>query len=282
MPDSGGTVTAEPLVARLRRFPRFGLLLAAWILGAATALNAVVVIVPGFGYDAHAYWLAGRAAHPYGAAPGTFNAYLYSPVFAQLIRPLALLPWSAFVALWMLAEATVFVWLTATLPLRWRIPVLLACVPEVLMGNVYGYLAVAAVLGARRPIWWALPLLTKITPGLLGLLWLAAQRRWRDLVRAIAATVVIAAISCAAEPQLWQEWLRFLAHSAGEARPWMTMRTAAAAVLVVFAARRRWPWLLPAAMLLGTPMLGLSTKNLAILAAVPRLTRHPPRTIPTA
>ena len=43
----------------------------------ATAVVAVVVIVPGFGYDAHAYWVAGRTRHPYAAAPGTLDAYLY-------------------------------------------------------------------------------------------------------------------------------------------------------------------------------------------------------------
>ena len=72
-------------------------------------------------------------------------------MFAQLIRPLALLPRPAFLSLWMVAETAVFVWLTAPLPLRWRVPVLLACVPEMLMGNVYGYLALALVLGMRHP-----------------------------------------------------------------------------------------------------------------------------------
>ena len=39
------------------------------------------------GVDAHAYWVAGRSSHPYDQAPGFQDAFLYTPVFAQLMRP---------------------------------------------------------------------------------------------------------------------------------------------------------------------------------------------------
>ena len=262
---------------QLRRSAKLGLWLSAWVFGVATAVISLVVIAPGFGYDAHAYWLAGRTQQPYAAAPGTLNAYLYSPVFAQLIRPLALLPWPAFLALWMVAETAVFIWLTAPLPLRWRIPVLLACLPEILMGNVYGYLALALVLGVRHPAAWAFPLLTKVSPGGLGLLWLAAGRHWRDLAVAVLVTSAIAACSYALEPDLWREWLRFLVAAGGADSGWTLVRTLAAAVIVVVAARLRQPWLLPLALWVGAPVLGLSSKELAIFAAMPRLWLLRPR-----
>lgn len=261
---------------------KLGLWLSAWVFGLATAVISLVVIVPGFGYDAHAYWLAGRTLNPYAAAPGTLNAYLYSPVFAQLIRPLAQLPWPAFMALWMVAETAVFVWLTAPLPLRWRVPVLLACVPELLMGNVYGYLALALVLGMRHPAAWAFPLLTKVSPGGLGLLWLVAGRRWRDLVVAVLVTLFIAAASYSLEPRLWRDWVLFLVHAGGEDSGWTLVRTVAAAVIVVIAALLRQPWLLPLALWVGAPVLGLSSKDLAIFAAVPRLWLLRHRVVPAS
>jgi hypothetical protein len=55
----------------------------------------VVAIGGGAGYDSHAYWLTRRGSR-YLAAPGRHDAYLYSPAFAQVIRPLTLLPWPVF------------------------------------------------------------------------------------------------------------------------------------------------------------------------------------------
>lgn len=99
------------------------------------------------------------------------------------MHPLALLPWPVFAALWMAAESGALVWLTAPLSWRWRIPVLLVCVPEVMLGNVYGFWALTAVLGLRRPELWTFALLTKITPGAMGLLCFAGRREWRKLAR---------------------------------------------------------------------------------------------------
>ncbi|HYP45698.1 MAG TPA: glycosyltransferase 87 family protein [Propionibacteriaceae bacterium] len=263
-----------PSAADLRRTGKLGVWLTLWAFGLVTAILSLILFprLGWVGFDAHAYWLAGRSPHPYGGLPGTRDAYLYSPVFVQLVRPLALMPWPMFLALWMASEAAVFVWLTAVLPLRWRIPVLLVCVPEVLFGNVYGFLAAATVLGCRRPAFWTLPLLTKITPGALGLLWLATQRRWRDVAVALLATGLLVSASFVWEPQLWHEWLQFLRQASGTGvGGWTLLRTLAAGIVVLVSARLGQPWLLAIALWLGAPVLAASSKDLALLCAIPRL-----------
>jgi hypothetical protein len=52
-------------------------------------------------------------------------------------------------------------------------------------------------------------LLTKVTPG-VGLLWLALRREWGALAVALGATVAIAALSWAAAPALWKQWIGVL------------------------------------------------------------------------
>jgi hypothetical protein len=114
------------------------------------------------GADAHAYWLVGQPGVPlYSALPGELDAYLYSPAFAQAISLVTWMPWPAFVALWLLLEAIAFGWLLA--PLGWRVavPLWLLCSMEISLGNVVGFLAVAAVLGTKRPAVWAAFALTK-------------------------------------------------------------------------------------------------------------------------
>lgn len=266
-----------PSQAEWRRTLRLGLFLSLWAFGLVTAAGDTVRFVGDdlVGIDAHAYWLAGHSEHPYGRPPGSQDAFLYSPVFAQLMRPLALLPWPAFAALWMLAETAVFFWLTAPLPWRWRVPVLLACLPEVLLGNVYAYLALAAVLGLRRPEFWAFPLLTKITPGCLGLLWFVARGEWRHLVRALGMTLLLVATSYLLNPGLWREWVHFLITTRAVDETHILVRTAAAATLVVVAARLNKAWCLPISMWFAAPVFSASSKDLALLTGGIRLWRRP-------
>ena len=60
----------------------------------------------------------------------------------------------------------------------------IALLPPVLLMIVQGQLdmvfAVVAVLGLRWPALWAVPLLTKITPG-IGIVWFLVRREWRSL-----------------------------------------------------------------------------------------------------
>jgi hypothetical protein len=222
------------------------------------------------GMDSRAYWLAAHHRDLYGAPPGSINAYLYSPAFATLIWPAAQLPLHLFIDGWMLAEAAAFAWLLKPLGIRWAIPAFCLCLGEVVVGNIYSFLAVVAVVGARWPAAWALPLLTKITPG-LGPVWFAVRREWRALAASVVATSVIVLASFALNPDGWFDWLRFLTSHAGDSQLLLPARFTAALALTAYAARRGRMWLLPVAMLVANPMVFHSEMALSLLAALPRL-----------
>jgi hypothetical protein len=225
-----------------------------------------------FGYDSHAYWLAWRGGLSSSRPPGAQDAYLYSPLFAQLIWPLTLLPARAFEAVWSLGLAVVFAWLLRPTPWRWRLPLYLLCVPEILAGNLFGLFAAVLVLGTRWPGLWAVPAVTKIVPGGVGLLDLLLRRQWRSAGIAAAVSAAGCLASFAASPHLWVAWVHFLTTTVDPAgwrsRPAPAVAAGAALVAVVALARRHRT-LLPVAMLLASPVIGPNT--LTMLAAIPRL-----------
>jgi hypothetical protein len=221
------------------------------------------------GMDAHAYWLTGSHQHLYGAAPQSVDAFLYSPAFAQLIWPLTHFPWPVFVALWIVLVSATFAWLLIPLGWRWGVPAFCLCVPEIAVGNVYAFLAAAAVLGMRWPSLWAFPILTKVTPG-LGPLWFAFRREWRQLAWAVGGTLALTVVSLSFAPSAWSNWAAFLWSSSGGGGLWLPMRIVAAVTLTIVGARLDKAWLLPVAMLLACPVVA-GVSALSILAAMPRL-----------
>jgi hypothetical protein len=252
------------------------------LLGVLCALFAAVAAwhANSFGWDSHAYWRAWRGTM-YGAAPMTRDAYLYSPAFAQAIRPMAYLPWPVFAVIWSALLAVVLAWLLA--PLRWwAVPLWLACLPEIISGNVFVLLAVVVVLGLRHRWLWAFAALTKITP-CIGPVWFAVRREWRHLGVSLGVTVAVAALSLAVAPHLWVDWVRFLGHQAGksghtlgaEIWPPIAYRLPVAVLLVAWGAKTNRRWVLPVGMVLASPVVWLGTYTM--LAALPRLhDRHLP------
>lgn len=257
----------------LRRAATTGVLVGAWIAAVWVAVNATVYYVTGdgVGMDAHAYWLAGRLEHPYGPAPEARDAFLYSPLFAQVMRPFSWLPWVGFCAGAMAVEAVAYLWLAAPLAWRWRIPVLLCCVPEWLIGNIYPLLAVALVLGLARPWPWAFPALTKITPAVVGPVWFAARREWRLLFGALLTLGLLCAASFALDPHLWIEWVIFLADHGGERGISYPVRVLLAVGLTVYAGRADKPWILAFTYYLAMPLAGLGLQSMVTIVAVVRI-----------
>jgi len=242
-----------------------------WLALAAFMVRAVVYFASRgqLGVDAHAYWLTGNHAQVYGPPPNTHDAFLYSPAFAQLVWPLAQLPWTAFFAVWVIAETAVFAWLLKPLGAAWGVPALLLCGFEIEQGNITGFLALALVLGMRRPGTWALPLLTKVLV-CLGPIWFVARGEWRALRTFALTTAVIVGLSVLVSPHLWADWVRFLFDHRGS-DPSAPLRFVAAAACVVVAARRNKPWVLAPAMILASPLLTGIGEYLSLLAAIPRL-----------
>jgi hypothetical protein len=251
---------------------RVGGLVGAWIV---SVFNVAIKIpwdvrTGQVGADAHAYWLAGLETHPYGPAPGAVDAFLYSPLFAQAMRLLSLLPWHFFLGAWMVAETVALCWLVRPLPWAWRIPVGLLAVDEILMGNIYVFLAVAAVLGMRYPAAWAFPLLTKITPAIPGVVWFALRGEWRQLVRAGVVTLGLVALSASVDPHLWVEWVQFLLRH-GAQSGWVWARIVAGVSIAAVSAKRQYAWGLPLASLVSLPNWNGQPKDMAILLGIPRL-----------
>jgi hypothetical protein len=225
-----------------------------------------------YGQDSHAYWLAAQAELVYSRPAGMLDAYLYSPVFLTLIKPLTWLPWPVFLAAWTLLLLAIVVWLVRPLSRRWAIPLAVCCLPEVLVSNIFLLLALAAVVGMRWPAAWAFPILTKVTMG-VGMLWYAARGEWWSLIKGIGVTVLIVSVAYAVDPPSWQAWLHFLFSNRDGTKdglPLFVLRCLGAVVLVVVGARLNWAWLLAPAMLLASPVL-VSIVPAALLAAIPRL-----------
>jgi hypothetical protein len=215
-----------------------------------------------FFYDARAYWSVDYS-NLYGQSlVGRFGTYLYSPAFAQLMWPLTLLPWVAFAGLWSALNLAVLVWMARPL-----LAALLLWIPfspvtdEITTGNIHLLIAAALVLGFRVSAAYALPLLTKITPGVV-VLWFAGARRFRELAMAVGLTAAIAVVSFVIAPQQWFDWIGLLTASSSVPVPpqigvipgplWL--RTLVAAVLALVGGWRGWRWTVPVAAAIALPV----------------------------
>lgn len=223
------------------------------------------------GVDSHAYWMAVRFPGTWYLSPPRYrDAFLYSPAFAQLLWPLGQLSWPAFQSIWVAGQAGVLGWLLA--PLGWRRGLTLApfFITELLLGNVYLFFAGALVVSlGRAPSALALPLLTKISPGVVGI-WFVVRREWHAALWAVGVTVLIVGVSAAFAPAPWLAWAHFLSHSAGQGGGTVIPRFAAGLGIAIWAAKTGRAWLLAPALILALPILG-GYGPLAVLAAIPRL-----------
>ncbi len=219
-------------------------------------------------FDLHAYW-ATRAGWDYANQhAGPAGTYLYSPAFAQAIRPLTILPLPVFAAIWTSIGAAILMWLTG------RRVLWIALLPPVLITLVQGQLDIAfaavAVLGLRWPALWALPLLTKITPG-IGLVWFAVRREWRQLAIALGATLAIAGISFVLDPGGWAGWIQMLLRAEFPSDPKLvyldvplTVRFPLALVVIAWGARTNRHWTIPVAMTLAMPIVWANSVTILV------------------
>lgn len=247
-----------------------------WILAFAGVVSASLTIATaGFGWDAHAYWLAARGPL-YTGAPNAADAYLYSPAFAQLIAPVAHLPFPAFAALFSLISAVLLAWMLQPLGPRLGIALWLAATPELASGNIFVWLGALTVIGLRHPGAWAGAALTKVTP-CLGPVWFAARAEWRKLAISLATIAVIGGASYLVDPTGWRAWFEFLGSHLGSVGgpvgsflvPGPLIRVPVAVALVIWGARTNRRWTLPVGMVLATPVFGIAAVTMC--AAIPRL-----------
>jgi len=288
-PRTGSTGADRPapapdprLLARARIAAVAGVLVlvAIWVTVVVRAEPFVWGAV-GTGHDARPYWEAAlRAPYAHGVV-GAWDAYLYSPVFLQVIAPLRALPWVPFLGAW---EGVLLVATAALAGPVLLAPMAVLVVPELWGGNVTLLIALAVVAGFRWPATWAFVLLTKVTPG-VGLLWFAVRREWWSLATALGATLAVVAISTVVAPGLWRDWVDLLVWNAGREVtsgsipiPFV-VRLPIAIVLLVWGALTDRRWVVPVACLLALPVIWYG--SLSLLAGVvplvlPRLARRWP------
>ena len=208
------------------------------------------------GQDAFAYWHAARSV-PYGEDAGQWAAYLYSPAFLQILSPILALPWPVFFGIWTGVMMAALLLLTGPVLLVVALPIAFF---EIWGGNIHLLLALAIVIGFKRPAAWSFVLLTKVTPG-VGLLWFAVRREWRSLAMALGATAAVVGVSLAINPGLWQQWIQLLLReasgtaSSGHIPIPLLYRLPFAVVLAVYAARTDRKWLVPVVAFLAMPVL---------------------------
>ncbi len=276
------TSKARPVASGERRHPsdavlRLVLFAGAWALG---IVGLGVALAMANGGDRYMYWeTVGRPL--YVGAVFTTDDFMYSPIAAQALYPLSLMPWPVFWALFAIAGCVAMSWMLA--PLGWAFgpPLFLLALPVTINGNIEWLMALVAVLGFGYAGLWAIPLLTKVSPA-VGLVWFAVRREWHQLGAALAATAILVVISVSLAPWLWAQWVEMLidnAQTRGEG--WsmvpipLAFRVILAAALVAWGARSDRRWTIVPAMMLARPDLFLP--ELAMLAALPRLVMSPSR-----
>jgi len=261
-------------VARLRR-PPLGVAAFLVLIGTLVAFRlAGVYPWNEYVFDLHAYWITRFGVDYASQAPGPAGTYLYSPAFAQAIRPLTILPLPVFAATWTAIGAGLLLWLTG------RRVLWFALLPPVLLTLVQGQLdlayAVVALVGLRWPVAWALPLLTKVTPG-IGIAWFLVRREWRSLAVAVGATAAVVAASYALDPTAWQGWIALLLRTQGPISdpnlidvpiPLLVRAPVALAVIAWGASTHRGGtdrrWTIPVAMVLAMPIMWVNGPTILV------------------
>jgi hypothetical protein len=210
------------------------------------------------GMDARCYWVP-TLSDPYLHSTWTDQiAYPYSPAFLQLLTPIRLLGWQAFMAAWAAILLAAMVYLTG--PRLILLGLAFFGLMEIWGGNIELLVAVAIVLGFRWPAAWSFVLLTKITPG-IGLLWFVVRREWKSLAIALAATGAVFAASYVLMPDAWWTWPKVLANNVGKNGTWaavpipFVVRLPFAVVLVIWGALKNHRWAVPVAAMLALPAL---------------------------
>lgn len=226
--------------------------------------------VPEYGpmFDARGFWIAWEGGL-YDIPWGEYEAYVYSPAFAQLLWPFTFLPWPAFAGLWTFAAIGCLFWM--------RVPWMIAfpgVIDDILRGNIHVFMAASIVLALRFGPAWAFGILTKVTPG-VGLVWHVVRGEWRALALTLGVTGSIFLASFAFSSGLWLEWFGLLADNAdATARirviplP-LIVRLPIAVVLIAFAARTDRAWLLPIGVMIALP--NVWTSSTALLAGAASL-----------
>ena len=240
------------------------------------------------GYDAAAYWEAARRAaaglplyEPLGTGYGAYGAYLYPPLFAQLLVPFSTLPLAAFVWGWRALELlclriAVGSWTRAGWMLLFP-PV----IAELDAGNVHLPLAAVAAMAMRGnglPVFPAT--IMKFASVTLAPVTFVRDRR--TLFVGAGMLAVGLAVSFAVSAPSWFAYADFVRALPTPAGFWaigeevpLVLRLAIACAIGLLAVR--WVRLAPAAVMLALPIVWIASLSILVAVFAPlRATAHAP------
>lgn len=271
---------------------RWGSLASAGALGLGLALagSQLAGLTP-LAQDAYVYHRVAASGELYTVTWASGGGpYQYSPAFAHALMPLGSLPLRLFTALWQLGLVTVLVatvggWALPLVGLGYLTtwPVISLVASDIAMGNIQVLLGAVAVFGLRWPGLWAFALLSKVTPG-IGLVWFLARGEWRRLAIALGVSAGCAGASFLLLPGDWFAWAAYLTEDDPGAYPLWTVpvplwgRLATGAALVWWGGRTNRPWVVPLAVGWCIPL--AYPTMVATMAAVFRYVSRPPARSP--
>ena len=210
----------------------------------------------------------------YGQDAGTASAYLYSPLFAQVVTPLAVLPQVAFVWAWRALEVAclrvaIGSWTRAGLSILVFPPVII----ELAYANVNLPIAAICALVMRASVAsWSIPPVVKLAALPLAPLAFFLDRRM--FLRGAAVALGAVAASIVVAPAQWSAYLDFLS-TAREPEWWTNLSHGIAfapRLLVAVGlgvAAIRWRRVAPLAVLISLPIVWLSALSILVATVVP-------------
>ena len=272
---------------------------AAAVIGAAAGLAVAYMHIVGDPLnDARAYYDAasrlnhGAALYPDGIDPSTNRIYLYPPLLAMVLRPIALLPYEWFAVIWELIVVVSFVLLIRVLganrketwlamgvlgiPIGWALTVAQAHIPMTLL------------IAIGQPWSIALAANIKLFPALIVLWWLG--RREFEAVAAFmmwSALFILAQVLVNANDTFaYVQQIGFEQVALGEIRNWSPYALspviwasllAVGAIATLALARTKWGWAVAVAFATLAPprLLVYMFTSLVAMVRQPRLAHEP-------
>ena len=238
------------------------LLFAAAVVGALAGFAVAWMHVVGDPLaDAHAYYEAatrlnnGQPLYPAGIDPNGNQIYLYPPLLAIALRPLALLPFEAFAALWELVVVGCFVALVRYLGVRQRRTWIAIGILGVPIGwaltIAQAHVPMTLLLALGQPWSIAIAANLKLTPVLIAIWWLG-RRDFQSFFAFVIYTglLVLAQLLIAGSDTLnffravsWEQigQVRNISPYAQSPELWIAL-VLLAALVTLGLARTRWGW----------------------------------------
>jgi hypothetical protein len=239
--------------------------------------------------DAHAYYEAaarlnaGGPLYPAGVDPSSNHIYLYPPLFAIALRPLALLPYEWFALVWEGVVILAFVLLLRRLGLRKRstwIAVGLLGIPiGWALSIAQAHVPMTLLMAIGQPWSIALAANLKLFPVLIALYWLG-RREFESLLAFLVWSVLFIAIQVVVDgPNSFAFFRNVGFEQLGEVRnisPFIASPIAwlglllVGCVAILVAARSRWGWAVAVTVATLAPPRLLVYMLTSLLAAVRR------------